>query len=87
MDPVQLTIIIISFALAILLIVLCIQVFYILKEMRGSMQRMNKMLDDAGKISGSVSEGVVGMSGLVSGLKAGLSFITSLKGKQEDEDE
>jgi len=53
MDPVQLTIIIISFALALLLIVLGIQVWYILKEMRLSLQKMNKMLDDAGKVSGT----------------------------------
>jgi hypothetical protein len=85
MDPVQLTIIIISFALAILLIVLGVQVFYILKEIRFSMQKMNKMLDDAGKVSGAVSEGIAGMSGLMSGLKAGLSFIRQLKGKDEEE--
>lgn len=87
MDPVQLTIIIISFALAILLVVLGVQVFYILKEIRFSMQKVNKMLDDAGKISGTVSEGVVSMSGLVSGLRTGLSFITSLRGKKKEEEE
>lgn len=87
MDPVQLTIIIISFALAVLLIVLGVQVFYILREMRGSMRRMNKMLDDAGKISGTVSEGFVSMSGLMSGLRAGLSFIKTLHGKNKEEEE
>ncbi len=52
MDPTQLTIIIISFALALLFIILGIQVWYILKEMRISLQKVNKMLDDAGKVSG-----------------------------------
>jgi hypothetical protein len=87
MDPVQLTIVIISFALAVLLIVLGVQVFYILKEIRGSMQRMNKMLDDAGKISGTVSEGFVSMSGLMSGLRAGLTFVKTLRGKSQEEEE
>jgi Zn-dependent protease len=86
MDATQLTIIIISFALAILLIVLGIQVWYILKEMRLSLQKMNKMLDDAGRVSGAVSDGVIGMSGFVSGLKTGISAITSLLHKKEDEE-
>lgn len=85
MDPTQLTIIIISFALAILLIVLGIQVWYILKEMRISLQKVNKMLDDAGKVSGAVSEGVVGMTGFVKGLKTGINAITTLlRDKEED---
>lgn len=84
MDPVQLTIIVISVALTILVIVLGIQVWYILKEMRHSLEKVNKMLDDAGKVSGAVSEGVVGMSGFVNGLKTGLSAVTSLLKKKEE---
>jgi hypothetical protein len=85
MDATQLTIIIISFALAILLIVLGIQVWYILKEIRLSLKKMNKMLDDAGRVSGAVSEGVVGMSGFVNGLKTGISAVTSLMHHKEEE--
>ena len=78
MEPTQLTIIIISFALTILLIILGIQVWYILKEFRISLQKMNTMLDDAKKVSGTLSEGIVGMSGFMNGLKTGLSAVTSL---------
>jgi uncharacterized protein YoxC len=85
MDPTQLTIIIISFALAILLVVLGIQVWYILKEMRRSLQKVNKMLDDAGKVSGAVSEGVIGMTGFVNGLKTGINAITTLIHHKEEE--
>jgi len=84
MDPTQLTIIIISCALALLLIILGIQVWFILKEMRRSLQKVNTMLDDAVKVSGAVSEGVVGMSGFVNGLKTGISAITSLIHKKEE---
>jgi hypothetical protein len=83
MDPTQLTIILISIALTILVIVLGIQVWFILKEVRSSIIKMNKMLDDAGKVSGAVSEGVIGMSGFVNGLKTGISAITSLIHKKE----
>lgn len=86
MDPTQLTIIVISFALAILLIILGIQIWYILKEIRMSLQKMNKMLDDAGKVSGTISEGIVGMSGFVNGLKTGISAVTSLLHKKEETD-
>lgn len=87
MDPTQLTIIIISFALAILLIILGIQVWYILKEIRISMQKMNAMLDDAKKVSNTVSEGIVSMSGFMNGLKTGISAVTSLLHKGDDKHE
>ena len=87
MDATQLTIILISIALAILIIVLGVQVWFILKEIRTSLQKMNKMLDDAGKVSGAVSEGVVGMSGFMNGLKTGISAITALLHKGEDQHE
>lgn len=85
MDATQLTIIIISFALAILFIILGIQIWFILAEVRVSMKKMNKMLDDAGKVSGAVSAGVIGMSGFVNGLKTGISAITSLIHHKEEE--
>lgn len=81
MDPTQLTIIIISFALTLLLIILGIQVWYILKEIRISLQKMNSMLDDAKKVSGTVSEGIVGMSGFMNGLKTGITAVTSFMHK------
>ena len=84
MDPIQLTIIGVSVTLTILLVVLGIQVFYILKEIRFSVQKTNKMLDDAGKVSGTVSEGVTSMSGFMNGIKSGLQMITALQKKGEE---
>jgi len=83
MDPIQLTIIIVTFTLTILLVVLGIQVFYILKEMRLSIHKANKMLDDAGAVTGTVSQGITSMSGFINGIKSGISLITSLKPKEE----
>jgi hypothetical protein len=84
MDPIQLTIIGVSVTLTILLVVLGIQVFYILKEIRFSVQKTNKMLDDAGKVSGTVSEGVTSMSGFMNGIRSGLQMITALQKKGEE---
>ena len=84
MDNTQIAIIIISSVLTVMLVFLGIQLFYILREIRRSIQKVNKMLDDAGKVSGSVSDGLVNMSGFINGLKAGIGAIASLKGKGED---
>ncbi len=84
MDPIQLTIIGVSLTLTVLLVVLGIQVYYILKEIRFSVQKTNKMLDDAGKVSGTVSEGVTSMSGFMNGIKTGLSMITSFQKKEKE---
>lgn len=86
MDPVQAVIIFISLTLLVLIVVLGVQVFYILKEMRTSLQKINKMLDDTGKMTGAVSHTVEGMSGLVSGVKAGLSLVSGLRKKGEDDE-
>lgn len=86
MDPVQLTIVIISFILTVLIVILGIQVWHILKEFRRGLEKMNKMLDDAGRVSGTVSEGISGMSTLLTGLKAGLSLFSQIRNKKEGDE-
>jgi hypothetical protein len=83
MDPIVLTIIGISITLTILLVIIGIQISLILKEVRLSLQKTNKMLDDAGKVTGTVSEGVENMSGFMNGIRTGMSMISSLKHKGE----
>ena len=84
MDPIQLTIIGVSITLTIVLVVIGIQISLLLKEFRMSVQKSNKMLDDAGKISETVSEGVVNMSGFMDGIRTGIKMITSFKHKEKD---
>lgn len=85
MDPVQITIVIISFILTFLFVFLGVQVWFILKEMRIGLSKMNKMLDDMGKVTGTVGEGFSSLGGFVSGIKSGLSLFTSLKKGDHDE--
>lgn len=59
----------------------------IIDESTISVQKVNKMLDDAGKVSGTVSEGVVQASGFISGIKSGLSVLTSLVGHKGENHE
>jgi hypothetical protein len=84
MEPVQMVIIAVSILLTALFIALGVQVWFLFKEIRGSIQRMNKMLDDAGKVTGAIGDGMSNMSGLINGIKAGISLATSMRKKGED---
>lgn len=86
MEPVQLVIIIVTLVLTILIVVLGVQVWFILKEIRLSIQKMNRMLDDMQKVTGTVGEGVSNLGGIMSGLKAGLSIFSSLRKKEKDDE-
>lgn len=85
MDPVQITIIVISLTLTVLIVVLGIQVYYILKELRIMLQKINKMLDDFGRVSGVVGETAEGMSGFVNGIKTGMQLISKMRKGEQNE--
>jgi hypothetical protein len=85
MDPVQITIVAISFILTFLFVFLGVQVWFILKEMRIGLSKMNKMLDDMGRVTGTVGEGFSSIGGFVSGIKSGLSLFTSFRKGDSDE--
>ncbi len=86
MDPVQLTIIAISIVITVLIVFLGVQVWYILKEIRSSLQKVNKMLDDAGKVSGTVTQGVSSMAGMLEGIRTGLSLFSSFRRKDHNDE-
>lgn len=52
-----------------------IQVYYILKELRQTVRKMNKILEDFQLISSSVAKPVAGVSGFIMGLKSGGDLI------------
>lgn len=90
MDPVQLTIIVVSIVLTTVIVVLSVQVWYILSEfrliiaeMRSSVTKANKILDDAGQVSGSVSGAVSGLSGVFGGVRTALSVLSAFRRKGE----
>ena len=87
MDAVQITIIAISFILTLLIVALGVQVWYILKELKNSLTKMNKMLDDGGKVTGAVSDGVENVGGFISGIKTGMSIFSSIRKKGEGDEQ
>jgi hypothetical protein len=63
---------------SLLLVVLGVQVFFILKEVRKTITKANDVLHDAHRITESVSVPISSLSSLASGLKAG-SIIAAIK--------
>ena len=78
-DPAQILLFIIILILTILLIVLGIQVFFILRDLRKTIAKANKVLDDTGQITESVSGPVTSLSNAIMGIKTGATFATLLK--------
>lgn len=80
-DAAQAVLLLVIVILTALLIVLGIQVFFILRELRQTVSKANKVLDDTGVITESVSGPITTISALVTGVKAG-SIITRLLKKK-----
>jgi hypothetical protein len=73
-DPAQTALFLVIIVLTILLVVLGIQVFFILRELRKTIDKANKVLDDTGVITESVSKPISSLSSLTMGLKTGASI-------------
>ncbi len=87
MDTAQILLYVVVGVLTLLLVVLGIQVFLILKEVRNTLSRANKVLDDAGVISESISRPVESFSTIMSGVKLSsliASFLSKKKRRSED---
>lgn len=81
-DPAQTALFLVIIALTVLLIVLGIQVFFILRELRKTVEKANKVLDDTGTITESVSGPISSFSSLAMGLKTGAMFAKFMQKKK-----
>ncbi len=77
-DFVQIIILVVLVLFTVLFIVLGIQVFYILKELRQTINKANKVLETTNSITESVSRPLSSLASLATGLQAG-SLITVIK--------
>jgi len=79
LDAFQLLLVLVVTSLTTLLVFVGIQVVFILKEIRQSTQKINKILDDLGVISESVAKPVASVSGFLTGIQTGAKLIKLLK--------
>lgn len=88
-DSTQILLTIVVLVLTTLLTIVGVEVFLILRELRESIRKMNKILDDAGLISESVAKPISGISDLATGLGALAEFIKKFlkEGKNEEKKE
>jgi hypothetical protein len=78
-DPAQTALFIVIIVLTILLVVLGVQVFFILRELRKTIEKVNKVLDDTGVITESVSKPISNLSTLAMGMKTGATIANIFK--------
>ena len=79
MDIAQIALFIVIIVLAILLLALGIQVFFILREFRKTVFKANKVLDNTNTITQSVSAPISSLSSIATGIKTGAAFINIFK--------
>lgn len=84
-DVFQLLLVLVVTALTTLLVFVGIQVVYILREIREAMQKVNKVLDDAGTISESVAKPIAGVSGFLTGIQSGAKLMKLLRDDKKEE--
>ena len=86
-DPAQSALFLVIIVLTILLLILGIQVFFILRELRKTIDKANKVLDDTGVITESVSKPISSFSSLAMGLKTGARLAKILSKDKHHKDE
>ena len=69
-DAVQLVLLLVIIILTILLVVLGVQVFFILKDLRKTIQKANKVLDNANAITENIEGPLAALSSFSLGIKA-----------------
>jgi len=71
--------------LATILSIAGIEVVHILRELRETIKKTNKIMDDFGTISSSVAKPIAGISGFLTGLRSGADVIGLFlnKGKEK----
>ena len=82
-DTAQAVLLFVIIILTTLLLILGIQVFFILKELRQTVSKANKVLDDTSVITESVSGPISSISSLASGVRTGAAIASLFKGKKK----
>ncbi len=89
-DPVQMVLLLVILVLTILLVILGVQVYYILKELRETLVKTNRVLDNAESITENIDAPLSALSSLALGTKATslltvAKFVQSLLGRSKEQ--
>ncbi len=87
MDAAQVVLLFVVVVLTVLLLMLGVQVYFILRELRRTVEKANKVLDETGLITESISAPLSTLSALATGLKTGAAVARFFKGSKTHEKE
>lgn len=79
-DPAQTALFLIIIILTVLLVILGVQVFFILRALRITINKINNVLENAENITESVSKPISSLSTLAMGLKTGATIAKIFQG-------
>lgn len=86
MSDTNLLVAVVIIILVVILSVISVQVYFILREFQNTIKKVNKVLDDTGEISESVSKPISMFSALLMGIRGGSAIMKSLtKGKEKSD--
>ncbi len=86
-DTAQAVLLLVLLVLTILVLILGVQIFFILRELKQTILKTNKVLDDAGTITESVSGPISTISSLATGVKTGALIAGLLKKKKKNKED
>ncbi len=75
MDAAQILLIVVVAVLTFVLFILGIQIFFILREFKKTVSKVNKVLDDTGVITESVSQPISNLSSMLTSVKTGVTLL------------
>ena len=81
MNPTQILLVVVVLVLTTIMAFVGVEVFLILKEIRQSVRKSNKILDDAGIISESIAKPIAGLSDLAASLQGLVEFAKKFLGR------
>ncbi|MCL4397784.1 hypothetical protein M1403_02015 [Patescibacteria group bacterium] len=84
-DATQFLLVFVIVIITVMLSIICVQVYFILREFRQTLTKANKVLDDTGVISESVSKPISTLSTMLLGVKGGSAIVKALTEKRPKE--
>lgn len=84
-DTAQILLVSVITILTIILSMVGIQLVFVLKEFKKSVEKVNAILDDTQNLTSKVSHSSDSLTNMIGGIKAGLALLGMFKHEKEDE--
>lgn len=81
MDTTQVLLTTVILVLTVMLVVIGVQTAFVLRELRGTVERINKVLDDAGEVSGNLKRFLTSPASWLAGFKLGKKCLGWVKSR------